>query len=105
VTGKRPSATKRGYGQRWRIASKAFLARHPLCAMCEAAGRITLAEVVDHIAPHRNDRALFWDKRNWQSLCAHHHNSDKQRAEVRGYSNEVDPMTGLYKDKRHPSNR
>lgn len=32
------------------------------------------ATVVDHAAPHRGDRALFWDTSNWQSLCAHCHN-------------------------------
>ncbi|WP_349253802.1 HNH endonuclease signature motif containing protein [Bradyrhizobium sp. CB2312] len=39
------------------------------------------AVVVDHIKPHRGDRALFWDKGNWQPLCTHHHNSTKQRLE------------------------
>ncbi|WP_314945899.1 hypothetical protein [Bradyrhizobium cosmicum] len=39
------------------------------------------AVVVDHVKPHRGDRALFWDKRNWQPLCTHHHNSTKQSLE------------------------
>lgn len=30
--------------------------------------------VVDHIKPHRGDQKLFWDRRNWQPLCEHHHN-------------------------------
>jgi 5-methylcytosine-specific restriction endonuclease McrA len=34
---------------------------------------------VDHIIPHRGDDRLFWDRSNWQALCAHHHNSNKQR--------------------------
>ena len=25
--------------------------------------------VVDHIRPHRGDPVLFWDEKNWQSLC------------------------------------
>ncbi|MFC3058810.1 HNH endonuclease signature motif containing protein [Paenirhodobacter populi] len=39
------------------------------------------AEHVDHIKPHRGDQALFWDWRNLQALCAHCHNSVKQRQE------------------------
>jgi 5-methylcytosine-specific restriction protein A len=30
----RPSATRRGYGARWRRARAAYLARHPLCVPC-----------------------------------------------------------------------
>ena len=65
----RPSAARRGYGPRWRRARQAFLARHPLCVMCAAAGRLEPATVVDHIVPHRGDTRLFWNKANWQSLC------------------------------------
>jgi 5-methylcytosine-specific restriction enzyme A len=32
-----------------------------------------LAEVVDHIQPHRGDRALMYDPLNLQSLCKQHH--------------------------------
>jgi 5-methylcytosine-specific restriction protein A len=32
-------------------------------------GRITPATVIDHITPHRGDRALFWQSSNWQALC------------------------------------
>ncbi|WP_189426952.1 HNH endonuclease [Devosia pacifica] len=35
----------------------------------------------DHITPHRGDDQLFWDRTNWQALCAHCHNSTKQRQE------------------------
>ncbi len=59
----------------------AYLAEHPLCVMCEAAGIATAAGVVDHIIPHRGDRVLFWDRGNWQSLCTEHHDSAKQRME------------------------
>lgn len=58
---------------RWRAASKAFLAEHPLCAECERHGRIEVATVVDHITPHRGDPALFWDDRNWQALSKRCH--------------------------------
>jgi 5-methylcytosine-specific restriction protein A len=30
--------------------------------------------VVDHVIPHKGDRALFWDEaNNWQALCARCH--------------------------------
>lgn len=89
------TAAQRGYGSRWQRARAGWLAVHPLCAMCERAGRITAADVVDHIVPHRMAwalasgdadaiaaaRARFWDRDNWQSLCKAHHDSTKQAAE------------------------
>ena len=39
------------------------------------------ATLVDHIIPHKGDQALFWDWRNWQSLCTPCHNRVKQRKE------------------------
>jgi Restriction endonuclease len=39
-------------------------------SQCFADNRTTLADVVDHVVPHRSDVALFWDElHNWQSLC------------------------------------
>ena len=75
---RRPPARERGYDHEWRKARIAFLADHPHCAM---PGCTEPATTVDHIIPHRGDRALFWNRANWQPLCAHHHNSTKQRAE------------------------
>ena len=65
----RGSATERGYDAKWRRARKRFLRSHPLCANCLSQGVLTPATVVDHIVPHRGDRALFWDENNWQPLC------------------------------------
>lgn len=76
------SSTARGYGYKWQQARIGYLAAHPLCCMCEAEDRVTLATVVDHKIPHRGDQVLFWDRTNWQGLCAHHHSSDKQRQEA-----------------------
>ncbi len=42
---------------------------YPLCANCLSKGILAPATVVDHIVPHRGDRALFWDENNWQALC------------------------------------
>ncbi len=97
----RLSAARRGYDARWRIRSKHFIAQHPLCAMCQAAGRVTLAVCVDHIVPHKGDRQLFHDSNNWQSLCDHCHSSRKQRAERIGYD-PLPGVDGLPTDPRHP---
>jgi 5-methylcytosine-specific restriction enzyme A len=75
----RPSASARGYGARWRWSRRAFLARHPLCAACQAAGRVVAATVVDHVVPHRGDPRLFWDQRNWAPACKHCHDRKTAR--------------------------
>ncbi len=66
---RRGGARARGYSRRWERERRIFLARHPLCVHCLAAGRTRAAEVVDHIVPHRGDSELFWDGHNWQALC------------------------------------
>lgn len=71
---RRGSAASRGYDSRWRKARRLFLQQHPLCVHCEAEGIIKPATVVDHIVPHRGDKALFWAVDNWQALCERHHN-------------------------------
>lgn len=65
----RGTAAQRGYDKHWRTASRAYLARNPLCAECRREGKLKPATVVDHIEPHRGDKKLFWDQSNWQSLC------------------------------------
>ncbi|MGE4297025.1 MAG: HNH endonuclease signature motif containing protein [Desulfovibrionaceae bacterium] len=70
---RRGSAASRGYDSKWRQARAAYLRKHPLCIQCQAEGRAVAATVVDHIEPHRGDKALFWDSKNWQPLCKRHH--------------------------------
>ena len=70
----RRTAAQRGYGHRWQVARLEFLRAHPLCVLCEAAGLLTAATVVDHITPHKGNYDLFWDQRNWQPLCRTCHN-------------------------------
>nr|WP_312862137.1 HNH endonuclease [Rhizobium sp. P32RR-XVIII] len=41
------------------------------------------ANVVDHRAPHRGDKRLFWSRSNWQPLCTPCHSSRKQSQERR----------------------
>jgi len=49
--------------------------------MCLKQGKPVRATIVDHITPHRGDPGLFWNPKNWQSLCKQHHDSTKQREE------------------------
>ncbi len=77
--GKGLTAAERGYDSRWQKARDGYLRLHPLCVMCRAEGRVTPATVVDHIKAHRGDKVLFWDKLNWQAICAPHHNSHAQK--------------------------
>lgn len=55
--------------EQWRRVSRAFLAKHPICAACERSGRFTPAEVVDHILPVRLYPERAWDEANYQALC------------------------------------
>jgi 5-methylcytosine-specific restriction enzyme A len=75
----RPSAAARGYGSRWRRARMRFLRRNPLCAACCKGGRLEAATVVDHVVPHRGNRALFWDRANWAALCKCCHDAKTAR--------------------------
>lgn len=85
---RRPTATQRGYDHRWRKARDAFLAQRLWCVECERSGRLTPATVVDHIIPHKGDKTLFWDMKNWQALCSRCHNR-KTATEDGGFGREV----------------
>lgn len=87
VDKRRGSPTQRGYTSAWSRASKAFLKRHPLCALCKKEGRLTPATVTDHITPWKGDRALFWDSSNWQPLCKECHDKKTAR-EDGGFGNK-----------------
>lgn len=73
-------STARGYGYQWQKARADYLQDNPLCVMCKAQGIVREARVVDHRIPHTGPAdPLFWDRANWQALCFHCHNSEKQR--------------------------
>lgn len=76
------TANARGYNYEWQKARADHLEANPLCVMCYALGIIAAATVVDHKRPHRGDMVLFWDRRNWQSLCKTCHSKHKQRMEA-----------------------
>ncbi len=84
----RETASQRGYDHRWHKASKRYLKEHPLCAECERQGKIKAAALVDHIKPHKGDRDLFGDERNWQPLCTPCHNI-KTAKEDGGFGNKI----------------
>jgi len=71
---------------RWQRLRSHQLQREPLCAMCKR-----IAEVCDHIEPHKGDEQRFWQG-PFQSLCASCHNSDKQRME---HGNKPRPRIGI----------
>lgn len=83
--GERKNAVLRGYGREWQKARKFFLNRHPWCVRCKKKGRLVPATVVDHIKPHRGDPDLFWDEKNWQTLCksCHDHKTMTEDREIR----------------------
>ena len=65
----------------WRKKRERQLQKEPLCRYCQRQGRITAAEVADHIEPHRGDRLKFW-RGELQSLCHTCHSSVKQREDM-----------------------
>ena len=69
----RPNSYQRGYDRQWRNARKFFLIGYPVCVHCLAKGIDRLAQVVDHIVPHKGCKVLFWNRKNWQSLCKQCH--------------------------------
>jgi 5-methylcytosine-specific restriction enzyme A len=79
---KRGSARQRGYDAKWDKEATAFKREFPLCLGCRAVGRFEASAVVDHVMPHKGDRHLMWDRRNWQPACRFHHDVVKQRLEV-----------------------
>ncbi|MFF0831010.1 HNH endonuclease [Brevibacillus sp. NPDC003359] len=82
----RGSSSERGYDARWRKARTNYLSLNPLCVHCWNDGKAMAATVVDHIKPHKGDKLLFWDRANWQALCATCH-SKKTAKEDGGFGN------------------
>lgn len=87
--------------RRWRRQARAYLRAHPLCRFCEAAGRVTMARVVDHVVPHRGDEVLFFDETNWQGLCPSCHSGAKRELEISGTLRGCD-IHGRPLDPAHP---
>jgi 5-methylcytosine-specific restriction protein A len=93
------------YGQgRWKRLRRLQMAKHPLCCMCEEAGRVEPAVLVDHIKPAKDNIELFFDMSNLQSLCRLCHDSSKRKDERRGYSTQIGE-DGWPVDGNHPIHR
>jgi 5-methylcytosine-specific restriction endonuclease McrA len=90
---RRPSARQRGYTAEWQREARAFLARpeNHYC-VCGCGRR---ADTVDHIKPHRGDRALFWDRANWQPMAFGCHSSKKQRSERSSAKGKTDAFASV----------
>lgn len=92
---RRPS-TQHLYGsQRWREASRRFLAGKA-CVDCGAAATVT-----DHEQPHRGDLRLFWDETNWSARCKPCHDR-KTVQQDGGFGN---PVQGMSHAERTPVER
>lgn len=86
----------------WKAKRLAQLAAYPLCLLCEAAGLVVGAAIVDHVKPHKGDLDLFWNG-GVQSLCKRCHDGAKQRIERGGFDSATD-IYGYPIDPAHPSN-
>jgi 5-methylcytosine-specific restriction protein A len=53
------------------------LAEEPLCALCEAEGRVEPSSMVDHIAPKVQGGTD--DRENLRGICRRHHDSKSGR--------------------------
>lgn len=85
---RRGSARARGYDGKWDREAAAYRDRNPLCLYCEIGAfgeepRVSASECVDHLIPHRGDRKLFWDRKNWVASCRTCHDGPKQAVEHR----------------------
>jgi len=66
---------------RWKRLRLRQLSSEPFCRMCRKDGKITVAEVCDHVVPHRGNPKIFWGG-PFQSLCKRCHDNFKQIEEV-----------------------
>ena len=75
-----------------------MLQANPLCVVCEAKGRITVATEIDHIVPLHKDGPDTPD--NCQQLCGACHQA--KTAQDMGYKPKGSDIHGLPTDPRHP---
>ena len=76
----RGSAASRGYDADWEHCRAAYLLAFPLCADCQAYGRVTAAREVHHLLALRDGgERLDWD--NLMALCKRCHSKRTARGE------------------------
>ena len=76
----RPDIQRLYTSSRWQAIRRMQLSREPWCAECLTKGVYTQATDVDHVQPHRGNRAAFYQG-ELQSLC-HPCHSRKTSGEV-----------------------
>lgn len=81
VTQDRAGATPRIRGRKWMDRRARWLQEHPLCCDCEAEGRTTVADEVDHVIPLWEGGAD--DETNYASRCIPHHQAKTAREAAR----------------------
>ena len=69
----------------WQRLRKAKLAEQPLCQPCEARGKLTFANTVDHVKPINDGGDPFPDFNGLTSMCGRCHN-EKTAARDRQHS-------------------
>lgn len=88
---------------RWQKKRAAHLKAEPLCRWCLKEGRVTMADTVHHLVPHRDDPDLFWNG-ELASLCKEHHDRDAQAIEKGGTPRPRIGLDGWPLDEHHPAN-
>lgn len=88
---------------RWRKIRNSVLNAEPLCRLCLKSGKETPSSVADHIEPHKNDLALFYNRENLQGICASCHSGIKRMEENHGYDQSCD-ASGIPLSPNHPWN-
>jgi 5-methylcytosine-specific restriction protein A len=98
----RNSAAKRGYGRKWREARAFYLAKHATCVgMGKDAACTGTATCIDHIKDHHGNASLFWNRRNWQPMCAHCHSTKTAKTMIRPTRDALFDASGMPTDKDH----
>ena len=89
----RGSASDRGYDATWRKTRNAFMAANPICRICLDAGRVRVADMVDHIVPVKIAPDGLLDPDGLQSLCNACHQT-KTRADEKRWPSLKRPAPG-----------
>lgn len=98
---RRGSAASRGYDATWRRLRDWHLSQYPLCEYCTRLGKLTPADVVDHIKPFDGPLdPLRLQTSNLQSLCKSCHDGAKQQLDKTGRLRGAD-TTGAPLDPNH----
>lgn len=87
----------------WKKKRLALLSAEPLCRMCAALGKVTVAAVADHMKPHKGDLELFYHGQ-LQPLCKLCHDGAKAAQEA-GSGLRGGDMAGNPVDTEHHWNR